>query len=64
MPNAPEFVGTPTSYVAYKVQGYNVPNTELIRERVEIATTLPPLEAIEALNLEPLDLACGVADAG
>jgi hypothetical protein len=47
------------------VQGYNVPNAELIRQRVEIATTLPPLEAIEALGLEPLDLVCGVAaDAG
>jgi anionic cell wall polymer biosynthesis LytR-Cps2A-Psr (LCP) family protein len=65
MPNAPEFAGTATSYVAYQVQGYNVPNAELIRRRVEIATTLPPLEAIEALGLEPLDLVCGVAaDAG
>ena len=65
MPNAPEFAGTATSYVAYQVEGYNVPNAELIRRRVEIATTLPPLEAIEALGLEPLDLVCGVAaDAG
>ncbi|HSM02003.1 MAG TPA: LCP family protein, partial [Acidimicrobiia bacterium] len=58
MPNAPEFAGTPTSYVAYQVEGYNVPDVDLIRERVEIATTLPPIEAIEALNLQPLDEVC------
>jgi LCP family protein required for cell wall assembly len=64
IPNAPEFAGTSTSYVAYQVEGYNVPNVDLIRERVQIATTLPPLEAVEALNLQPLDEVCGVPDAG
>lgn len=64
MPNAPEFAGTPTSYVAYRIQGYNVPNVDLIRERVTIATSLPPEEAILALNLQPLDQQCGVAPAG
>jgi len=63
MPNAPEFAGTATSYVAYQVQGYNVPNVDLIRDRVEIATTLPPLEAIETLNLQPLDEVCGLPEA-
>jgi len=58
MPNAPEFTGTATSYVAYQVSGYNVPNVDLIRQRVEIATTQPPLEAIAELNLQPLDEVC------
>jgi polyisoprenyl-teichoic acid--peptidoglycan teichoic acid transferase len=62
MPNAPEFAGTPTSYIAGRVQGYNVPNVPLIRERARIATTLPPLEAIEILNLQPLDEICGIAE--
>ncbi|MEX1208072.1 MAG: LCP family protein [Acidimicrobiia bacterium] len=62
IPNAPEFAGTTTSYVAYQVEGYNVPNVDLIRDRVQIATTLPPLEAAEALNLQPLDEVCGVPD--
>jgi hypothetical protein len=44
------------------VEGYNVPNVGLIRDRVQIATTLPPLEAVEALNLQPLDEVCGVPD--
>lgn len=61
MPNAPEFAGTSTSYVAYRIQGYNVPNVDLIRDRVAIATTLSPDEAIAALGLQPLDSACGVA---
>jgi LCP family protein required for cell wall assembly len=64
MPGAPEFEGTGLSYIAYTVQGYGVPNVDLIRERVAMATTLPPLEAIEALDLQPLDEVCGVgADA-
>ncbi|HLE38334.1 MAG TPA: LCP family protein [Acidimicrobiia bacterium] len=60
MPNAPEFAGTSSSYVAYRIQGYNVPNVELIRERVVIATTRPPFEAIIELNLQALDTVCGV----
>ncbi len=61
MPNAPEFAGTATSYVAYRLAGYNVPNVPLIRERVKIATTLAPAEAIAALNLQALDDLCGAA---
>jgi anionic cell wall polymer biosynthesis LytR-Cps2A-Psr (LCP) family protein len=61
MPNAPEFAGTGTSYVAYRISGYNVPNVPLIHERVDIATTLPPAEAIVALNLQAgLTETCGV----
>jgi hypothetical protein len=61
MPNAPEFAGTTTSYVAYRISGYNVPNVPLIHERVDIATTLPPQEAIAALNLQAgLSETCGI----
>ena len=63
MPNAPEFAGTTTSYIAYKIQGYNVPNVDLIRERVMLATTLTPQEAIIELNLQGLGTVCGVAPA-
>jgi polyisoprenyl-teichoic acid--peptidoglycan teichoic acid transferase len=62
MPNAPEFEGTPTSYISHRIQGYNVPNVDLIRSRVEIATTHPPAEAIAMLNLQPLDEVCGIVD--
>ena len=58
MPNAPEFAGTSQSYVAYRISGYNVPNVPLIQERVQIALTLPPAEAIVALNLQPLGDQC------
>ena len=62
MPNAPEFAGTAASYVAYRISGYNVPNVDFIHERVDIATTLPPDEAIVALNLQAgLTETCGVS---
>ncbi len=64
MPNAPEFAGTATSYVAYQLSGYNAPNVPLIRERVQTAITLSPAEAIIALNLQPLADQCGTAAAG
>jgi hypothetical protein len=57
---APEFEGTPTSYVAgWTEDRYPIPNVELIRETVETATSLPPDEAIEALNLQPIEATCG-----
>jgi polyisoprenyl-teichoic acid--peptidoglycan teichoic acid transferase len=59
IPNAPEFAGTPTSYISHRVTGWNVPNVDLIRETVAVATSLPPPEAIERLNLQPLDEVCG-----
>jgi LCP family protein required for cell wall assembly len=42
MPNAPEFAGTASSYVAYRISGYNVPNVPLIHERVDIARPCLP----------------------
>lgn len=60
MPNAPEFEGTPTSYIAeYTADRYPVPDRDFIAETVAIALTLPPLEAIERLNFQPLEDACG-----
>jgi len=59
IPNAPEFAGTPTSYVAEWVgAGYPYPDYDLIRATVATALSLPPLQAIETLNLQPLDEAC------
>lgn len=63
MPNAPEFAGTTTSYIAYRLAGYSAPNVPLIHERVQIALTTPPQESVTALNLEPLDDQCGTAPA-
>lgn len=59
MPSAPDLAGTGLGYIAYTVEGYGAPNVPLIRERMEIATTLPPLEAMQVLNLQPLDEICG-----
>ena len=60
MPNAPEFAGTPTSYIAeFTDQGYPVPDRDFIAQTVDTALSLPPLEAIEVLNLQPLDDLCG-----
>ncbi|MBI5157892.1 MAG: LCP family protein [Acidimicrobiia bacterium] len=63
MPNAPEFAGTPTSYIAYRISGYGVPNVDLIRERVALATTLPPEDAAVQLNVAGLGSVCGVVPA-
>lgn len=60
VPNAPEFAGTATSYIAYRIQGYGVPDIDLIRERVNVAVTLDPAEASSVLNLPGLGSACGV----
>ena len=60
MPDAPEFSGTPTSYIAdWTSDGYPIPDRVFINETVETALSLPPLEAIEVLNLQPLDDVCG-----
>jgi polyisoprenyl-teichoic acid--peptidoglycan teichoic acid transferase len=60
MPNAPEFDGTPTSYIAeFTTDGFPVPDRDFIAETVQTALTLPPLEAIEVLNLQPLEDVCG-----
>lgn len=60
MPNAPEFDGTPTSYIAeFTSDGFPVPDRDFIAETVQTALSLPPLEAIEVLNLQPLEDVCG-----
>jgi len=60
MPDAPEFAGTPTSYIAdWTDQGYPIPDRDFIAATVSTALSLPPLEAIATLNLQPLDDVCG-----
>jgi hypothetical protein len=57
---APEFEGTPTSYVAgWTPDRYPIPNVALIRETVATAISLPPAEAIKTLNLQPIEEICG-----
>jgi anionic cell wall polymer biosynthesis LytR-Cps2A-Psr (LCP) family protein len=59
MPYAPEFDGTPTSYIAeWTEDRYPVPDRDFIAQTVATALSLPPLEAIEVLNLRPLDDIC------
>ena len=59
MPYAPEFDGTPTSYIAdWTTDRYPIPDREFITQTVATALSLPPLEAIEVLNLKPLDDIC------
>ncbi len=59
MPYAPEFDGTPTSYIAdWTPDRYPIPDQAFIAETVATALGLPPLEAIEVLNLRPLDDVC------
>jgi LCP family protein required for cell wall assembly len=58
--DAPEFSGTPTSYVAEWIgDGYPFPDYQLIQETVATALSLPPAEAIAALNLQPIEATCG-----
>ncbi|MFH1331260.1 MAG: LCP family protein [Actinomycetota bacterium] len=60
MPNAPEFAGTPTSYIAaWTADRYPIPDRDFIVQTVATALSLPPLEAIETLNLQPLEEVCG-----
>lgn len=60
MPDAPEFSGTPTSYIAdWTADRYPIPDRDFIAETVATALSLPPLEAIEQLNLQPLGDVCG-----
>jgi LCP family protein required for cell wall assembly len=59
MPYAPEFDGTATSYIAgWTEDRYPIPDRDFIAETVATALSLPPLEAIEVLNLRPLDDIC------
>ncbi len=50
----------PPTYVGgWTEDGYNIPDVELIREHVQLATTLPPAEAMTALGIDPVADACG-----
>lgn len=61
MPDAPEFAGTATSYMSgWTEEGYPIPNRDFIAERTATALSLPPLEAITALGLEPLEDVCKI----
>ena len=60
MPNAPEFAGTPTSYIAdWTADRYPIPDRDFIAQTVATALSLPPAEAIATLNLQPLEAVCG-----
>jgi LCP family protein required for cell wall assembly len=60
VPDAPEFAGTPTSYIAdWSPDRYPIPDFDLIRTTIDTVTSLPPDEAIAALNLQTIDEACG-----
>ena len=60
MPDAPEFAGTPTSYIAdWTADRYPIPDRDFIAHPVATALGLPPLEAIATLGLQPLEAVCG-----
>lgn len=50
----PRFTGARTA------DGYNTPDLPVIRDAVDVVTSLPPAEAIAQLGLEPLADACAV----
>jgi LCP family protein required for cell wall assembly len=63
MPNAPEFAGTPTSYVSgWTADRYPIPNRDFIAQTVATALSLPPSQAMEALNLQPLNEVCSPSE--
>ena len=61
MPDAPEFAGTETSYMAgWTADRYPIPDRDFIAERTALALSLPPLEAIDALGLQVLEDVCNI----
>ena len=57
---APEFEGTSISYVAgWTSDRYPILDVDLVRETVATAISRPPAEAIETLNLQPIEETCG-----
>jgi len=56
IPNAPDLSGTGESYIATRIQGYNVPNVDLIRQRVQQVLAGHAGD----LNLQPVEEECGV----
>jgi len=61
MPNAPELVGTGTTYVAKNPEGYWVPIVTVIRETVAKVLSSDPATASEELGIAPLGDICGVS---
>lgn len=59
MPNAPELIGTGTSYVAKNPQGYWIPNVELIRQTVATILEGDPGAVSADLGIDPLGEICG-----
>jgi len=58
--DAPEFAGTSTSYVAEWIgDGYPFPDYDIIQQTVATALSMSPTDAIEALNLQPIEETCG-----
>ncbi len=50
----------PPTYISGRdAEGFNVPNVALIQEHARIATTLPAIEAMELLGIDPLANDCG-----
>lgn len=57
---APELAGTEKSYLSgWTADRYPIPDREAIAATVAEALSLPPAEAIAALNLQPLEEMCG-----
>jgi anionic cell wall polymer biosynthesis LytR-Cps2A-Psr (LCP) family protein len=60
MPDAPEHEGTRDSYLAgWTPGGYPMPDVDFLRATVQTVLSLPPLEAIETLGLQPMEEVCG-----
>jgi LCP family protein required for cell wall assembly len=61
MPDAPEFTGTETSYMAgWTEDRYPIPDREFIAARTAIALSLPPLQAIAELGLQDIEDVCSI----
>jgi LCP family protein required for cell wall assembly len=62
MPGAPDLAGTGLSYISHTIEGYGVPNVDLIRERVDIAINEPPEVSLPLLGVDPLSDVCGIQE--
>lgn len=62
MPGAPDLAGTGLSYLSHTIEGYGVPNVDLIRLRVDIAINQPPEVSLPLLGVDPLSSVCGISE--
>ncbi len=63
MPDAPEFAGTESTYLAgWTADRYPIPDRDLIAATVAAVLGLPPAEAIAQLGLQPLEAVCGAVE--